>query len=560
MMDFPFHSADEPATIPGVVARHAATTPDKPFLILEREGRPAVTLSYAALLARAQSYAAAYQQSGLSPGAMVVIMLVSHHDLAPAFLGAMLAGVVPSIFPPPTPKQDPALFWRMQADVFARIGIAALVTDAPTARDVAAQLPDFDAAVIDVDATPDREWGGRAAPAPDGIAFLQHSSGTTGTKKGVILTHAAVLDFVDSLGAAVGIGHGEIIASWLPLYHDMGLIGCLVLPMVQGVTVVQMDPFEWVARPAMLLQMIQRHRASLCWMPNFAFHHIMRTVPDPALHDLSSMRAFIDCSEPCKPDTLAMFAERFGVAGLRPTALQVSYGMAENVFIATQTDMSSRPPTIVADMHGYSVDGAIRPPEPGSATIAFVSVGAAIPRTELRIIDDAGSVLPENRVGQVAVRSPYLFTGYHGRPFPSDVLVDGWYLSGDLGFMAGGQLYIAGRKDDLLIVNGRNVYAHDVEYAINQATSVKPGRCVAIGPFNPRLGSQSLVVIAETASEDGDARKALGRTIRTLIQAGFGVAPFDVQVAAPGWLLKTTSGKISRGANTNKYLAENKLG
>jgi acyl-CoA synthetase (AMP-forming)/AMP-acid ligase II len=546
--------------IPQAVAAHAARMPDHAFLILERDGQPPLTMTYARLLRRAHAYAAAYQRRDLASGSLVVLMLVAHPDLAPAFLGAMMAGLIPTVFPPMTPKVDPTLFYAGQAELFARLDLALLVTEAPHAEGIAAHLPDFAHLVQRVEEVPDAEAPGDAAPAPDGIAFLQHSSGTTGTKKGVVLTHRAVLDFVAALATALRAQERDIIASWLPLYHDMGLIGCLILPMVLGLTVVQMDPFEWVTRPAMLLDGIRRNRATLCWMPNFAFHHIMRTVPKPEGVDLSSMRAFIDCSEPCKPETLRLFAAHFAACGLRPTALQVSYGMAENVFIATQTDMDGQPATVMADMASYSTAGVIRDAAPDAQSLEFVSVGPSIPGTRLRILGPDGTVLPDRQVGQIAVTSPYLFSGYFRRPTPAGTIVDGWYMSGDLGFMIGGDLFVCGRMDDLLIINGRNIYAHDVEYVVNRDTPVKPGRCVAIAPFNPRLGSQSLVMIAETTTEAAQERLALARRIRAVIQAAFGVAAYDVRVMAPGWMVKTSSGKISRSGNITKYLAEFPIG
>lgn len=549
--------SDAPDLVAAVRAA-ALRAPGKPFMILELAGS-SLAISYGRLVARAEDFARAFQARDLGAGSPIVILLVAHADLAPAFLGAMMLGAVPSIFPPSSAKQDKALFWSAQAEVFERVGATLVVTDAAQARELADHMPGAPIAVLDIDGVPERGPGapglapGTALPE---IAFLQHSSGTTGTKKGVILTHRAVLDFAASLATALQAREDDVIASWLPLYHDMGLIGCLILPMVLGLTIVQMEPFEWVGRPAMLLESIQRNRATLSWMPNFAFHHIMRTTADPSAYDLSSMRAFIDCSEPCKPDTLAAFAERFAPAGLARTALQVSYGMAENVFIATQTDMTAVPRAVRADMEAFSTEGAVREPEEGAAALSFVSVGPPIPDTSVRILDPDLDALPDRRVGQIAVTSPYLFTGYHRQPYPASKMSEGWYLTGDLGFTIDGEVFVCGRMDDLMIVNGRNIYAHDVEYAVNQHTAVKGGRCVAVAPFNARVGSQSLVVIAETADPAPAARRDLARSIRSLVQTVFGVTVFDVRVMDPGWLVKTTSGKIGRGVNERKYLAE----
>ncbi len=548
------------ADIPHVVLERARRAPDKPFLIQVRQGCPDATVSFAELAARAERYAAAYRRLGLRPGAIVVIMIVSHPDLASAFLGAIMAGLVPSLFPPATPKMNRQMFWSAQQEVFRHIGVDLVVATAVDAAELRRYMPDFPGAVIDVEIGPGDDRFAEILAAPDGIAFLQHSSGTTGAKKGVILTHRAVLASVASLARALDARESDIVASWLPLYHDMGLINCLVTPLLLGLTVVQMDAFEWVARPPIMLEAMQRHRATLCWMPNFAFHHLMRTTPADARYDLSSARAIIDAAEPCKPETLAMFADRFAASHLSPDAIKVGYGMAENVCIATQTPIGERPRTIIAAMNAYAIERVIRPPRDDEATIAFVSVGKAIPGTALRIVDESLRDLPDRHVGEIAVTSPYLFTGYFRRPLPPGILVDGWYMAGDLGFIADGELYVSGRKDDLLIINGRNLYVHDVEYAINRNTAVKPGRCVVMGIFSARLGSQVLVVIAETTDPDKAAAAALRSTIRELVQAHFGVTVHDVVVKAPGWLVKTTSGKISREANQRLYLQESPVG
>ena len=434
------------------------------------------------------------------------------------------------------------------------VGAAVIVTDETTAGELRQHISDLAAPVLTPAAVPDTTFERTVFPNVDGPAFLQFSSGTTGRKKGVMLSARGR----GGVRAQPGRGHPRAAGRHHRVVAFLcttiwGLIGCLVLPMLLGLRVVQLDPFEWVTRPVLMFDAIERHRTTLCWMPNFAFHHMMRTVPKSARQDLASMRAFIDCSEPCKPETLRLFHERFAGNGLRRDALQVSYGMAENVFIATQTDMSATPPTVDAEVHAYAVERVVRDAGAGEAALSFVSVGPAIPGTRLEIRDEAGAVLPDDRVGEIAVTSPYLFKGYYRRAVPTDKLVDGWYMSGDLGFMRGGELFVCGRKDDLLIVNGRNIYAHDVEYAVNQETPVKPGRCVAVGPFNPKTGSQSLVLIAEATDPDPAARKELARAIRVLIQTLFGVAPFDVLVTDTGWLIKTTSGKISRDANTRKY-------
>jgi acyl-CoA synthetase (AMP-forming)/AMP-acid ligase II len=288
-------------------------------------------------------------------------------------------------------------------------------------------------------------------------------------------------------------------------------------------------------------------------MPNFAFHHLLRTTPRAGRWALGSVRALIDCSEPCKPQTLRAFIARFAACGLREGALAASYGMAENVFIATQTRPGTAPRSLRADRAAFAETARIVAPEAGAPEVEFLSCGPPIPRTEIRVLDEAGVALRERAVGEIAVSSPYLFAGYHRAPLPEGRFADGWYRTGDLGFLDDGEIFVCGRTDDLLIVNGRNVYAHDVEFAINARTPVRPGRCVAIAPESARTGSRVLVVIAE--SDAGDPA-ALAEAIRAVVEAEFGFPPGEVRIEAPGWMVKTTSGKVSRGANLAKYLGE----
>jgi acyl-CoA synthetase (AMP-forming)/AMP-acid ligase II len=539
-----------------LVAARAERYPNKPFLILET-ARGTHILSYGDLVAQAGHYAGYFRQ--VPKGATIVFMLVTHPAFAPAFLGAIMAGVVPTLFPPLSPRQDAGIFWPAHKAVFERLDVALLLTDAGQSELALKHLPQLKGRIVEIEAwaaAPGGNNGPFARRAPSDIAFLQHSSGTTGAKKGVMLSHASVADFVDALGTALAVRDTDVIISWLPLYHDMGLVGCFVLPMLLGLTVVQLDPFEWVARPESLLECIERRRGTICWMPNFAFHHILRSAPATGAWDLSSLRALIDCSEPCKPETLRRFRNRFSACGLGDHALQASYGMAENVFIATQTDVTRSPRTVVADLQAYSTGGRIVPPQASAASIEFLSVGPPIPHTKLRIMDLNQKILAERQVGEIAVSSTYLFDGYFRLPMPEGKLKDGWYRTGDLGFIDGGEVFVSGRVDDLLIVHGKNIYAHDVEFSINQNIGVKPGRVVAIAPYDARAGSRSLVIIAEVEKPGESSRLALRREIGRLIDAEFGTKASDIVIADPGWLIKTTSGKISRSANEKRYLEQ----
>ena len=514
----------------------AEAFPDEVFCRLLAEGRESV-FSNARALEASRRWARLFRSRNVAPGAPVVIILRHASDLYFAFLGAMLAGCAPSFMPSPSSKQDPELYWSQHQAVFARIGVAAVVTYPENLAPLAAHCPGltvFTAQDLgDGPCEPDRP-----AVRGEDIAFLQHSSGTTGLKKGVLLSYGAVAGQVERYAQALRLERGDVVVSWLPLYHDMGLVACFMLPLTLGLPIVSLDPFEWAARPQILFEAIQAHGGTHVWLPNFAFHHLCRTVAPEFSADLSGVKAFIDCSEPCRIETLELFAQSFARLGVRPDQCRICYAMAETVFAVTQTP----------------ADGTVAALEHEGRKIP--SVGRPIRDVQLRVLGTSGDALPDGQAGEVCVRAPFLFSGYHRDPeLTARKLQDGWYSTGDLGLLRDGELYLLGRTDDLIILNGRNVLAHDVEFAINaQVPQVKPGRCIALGVFEAEVGSQELVVLAEAAP--GPDPRGLARQIRAAVFNELGLMPKTVQAVPPGWLVKTTSGKLARRLNLGKYLAQ----
>lgn len=537
----------------------AACQAGKPFVILHDRAVPPLTFGDA--FARAERFAAAYAARGVRPRDVVALMLPTHRDAASAFFGAMMIGAVPAFFPPLSPKQDASIFWASHGALFIRIEVELIVSDQFNLGLIETHLPAFADRCLDIDADHEGIAGVTTIATRADIALLQHSSGTTGLKKGVALTHGMVLDHVDRFATCLAIAREDTIVSWLPLYHDMGLIACFIAPALLGLTVVMLDPFEWVRRPTSLFDAVAAHQATLCWLPNFAFHHLIRMADPAAHHDLSSLRAVIDCSEPCKPETLEMFRVRFAGDGLAATAPQVCYAMAETVFLVTQTPLDAVPRHMVVDAELLGREGVALPVAPGETQgeRALLSCGVPGPGVRIRILDADGSPCPDRQIGEIVVSSDTLFDGYYRLEMPPGRLDAGWYRTGDRGFLDGGELFVTGRNDDLLIVNGKNIYAHDVEFCVNTNCAAKAGRVVAIAPYNPQSGSQSLVVIAEADATDAASRTALSRAIKAAVNAEFAATVFEAMIVAPGWLIKTTSGKISRADNLKRYVAERPL-
>lgn len=496
-----------------------------------------------------------YGSLGVQPGNVVVVMLRHSPNLIYSYLGAILAGAVPTFMPVANAKQNPTEFWNDHRTLFERLLPRAVVTDDAVGAQI---MTDWALPLVVVasetipSCAPPQPYRHTGAPM-ESVACLQHSSGTTALKKGVVLTHRAIMDQIDAYGKAIGLTSSDVIVSWLPLYHDMGFIACFMTALITGAQLVALDPFEWVAKPAMLLDAIERYRATLCWLPNFAFSHIVNMAPPSAQWDLSSVRAFINCSEPCKPSTFERFLERFSTSGVRPQMLQVCYAMAENVFAVTQTSLEQLPHSIKVDAAGLA-EGFAASPIGNGESIAMLSCGRPVEGVRVRICDADEVDLPDGRVGEIVISSPFLFSGYYKLPQKTaQKLKEGWYWTGDLGFVLDGELYVTGRKDDLLLLNGRNYYAHEIEHIINDVDGVVPGRTLALTVDDPRTDAAGLVVLAECL-DDAD-KVAVGRHVRSILGERLGLALYAFEAVPRGSLIKSTSGKISRNKTREKYLS-----
>lgn len=346
------------------LSRYADLTPDRPCLVHHQNGRYAVmtysdvhalagqaskTLTRALAEAPARHRTEAGSGSGQT-GSDIVLLFLKHHPLQlPAYLGTMMAGLVPSFMAFPTPKQDPAHYWASHAELVARIQPALIVTYPEIASEVETLCADLPTKVLLIDdlATGDGP-SATVIPGPSDTALLQHSSGTTGLKKGVVLTFGQIEAQATAYAPTIDLGPGSTVVSWLPYYHDMGLFTAFLIPLTVGATVVSMDAFEWVARPAILFETIERFQGTHCWLPNFAFQHLVNTVPSDGAagqaYRLDSMIRFISCSEPVKAASLVAFSRTFAAYGIRPEHLSACYAMAETGFAVSQSNPTRHDP------------------------------------------------------------------------------------------------------------------------------------------------------------------------------------------------------------------------
>jgi acyl-CoA synthetase (AMP-forming)/AMP-acid ligase II len=406
---------------------------------------------------------------------------------------------------------------------------------------------------------PDFVHCGGLTRKPEDIVLLQHSSGTTGLQKGVALSHQAVINQLTDYSKAVCLNDADVFVSWLPLYHDMGLIACWLMPILVGNPLVIMSPFEWIRAPYRLLQAVSRYKGTLSWLPNFAYNFCAQKIRERDLEnvDLSSWRAISNCSEPMRWDSFEAFYERFRTQGLRHEALTTCYAMAENVFAVTQGGIDR--PVVFEDIDRESLQTkkVAHLADPGQVVVRMLGTGKAIPDTRVRIIDTKGHNLPDRHVGEVAVQSNCMLTGYYHRPDATEkAFIDGWYLTGDFGYLVDGELYITGRKKDLIIVGGKNIYPQDLELLAYEVPGVHAGRASAFGVFNDATGTEDVVIVAEVDTDDSTELQKIADGIRASVTRGSAVALRYVHMVGKHWLVKTSSGKTARSANREKFLKE----
>ena len=539
------------------ILHHVQATPDRLYARVIA-GENSSSISYRRLIEGAAPYAAACRESGLQPGDRVLVLFEHGPDLLFAFFGAMLSGIVPSMMAPPSPRQDPGHFWRGQTQMMNRIGAELLFTTSKLKTVLDSVAPDHGVRAVTPELLSQTTELQEADCRSQDIAFLQHSSGTTGAKKGVMISHAALLSQVDAYAKAISLTPQDHIASWLPLYHDMGLITSCLMPVLTGVPVTLISPFDWVIRPTAFFDLIERTKTTLVWQPNFAFQHLVNCANPDDVWDLSSVRAFIDCSEKCRPETLENFAAAFENSGVQKKSLHTCYAMAESVFAATQSDIS-KPPRIETISTTALVDeGVARPTLPAySPTTDLLSCGTAIEGASVFILDGEGNRLPDRRIGEVCISGASLARGYdQQREKTEAVFQEGQYHTGDLGYLASGELFVTGRKDDLLILNGRNHYAHDLEFALKDVPGIVPGRVMAMSHYNATVGSDALVILAETRETDAASLKLVKKTIRDAMLDETNLVPTSIRLMPSQWLIKSTSGKISRASTREKYESE----
>jgi fatty-acyl-CoA synthase len=545
------------ATLQESLFRHARLDPGRVHVHLHADDDAGeIALTYGRLWDDAAAVAGGLVARGVRPGDTVALMLPTGLDFLRAFLGILIARAVPVPIYPPVRLDRLEEYALRQSAILADAGVVLLVTIA-RARPVAALLSQAVPSLASVVTADELAAAGAPVGAPEGRgrdpAFIQYTSGSTGQPKGVLLTHDNLLANVRAIAEGLSLRPTDVGVSWLPLYHDMGLIGTWLFCLHHGIPLTLMAPTAFLARPERWLWAIHRRRATLSAAPNFAYELCARRVPDEALEglDLSSWRVALNGAEPVSRATVERFAARFSRAGFRPEAMMPVYGLAECSVALTFPPVGRGARFDRVAREPFEREGrALAAAADDEAAVEFVAAGRELPGHEVRIVDDAGADLPERLVGRLVFRGPSMTAGYYRKPEATAAITleGGWLDSGDLAYRAAGEVHICGRRKDLIIKGGRNLVPQEIEEAAAGVEGVRRGCVVALGLANPALGTESLVVVAETRATDAGERERLAAAVTAHVADAVGVPPDEVILVAPGSVPKTSSGKVRRAA------------
>jgi len=566
-------SVSEIGVTPAVEARtmvealewHVARNPDRPHVtVLQDENVVLATLTYAELSKMARTVASGLIALDVAPGDRVALMLPTSIDFFAAFFGILYAGAVPVPIYPPMQLSQLEDYLRRQAKILLNAETKVLVT-VPEALRLGTLLrglvPSLSAveSATNLIATPMQaalpRLGDTAA-----TALIQYTSGSTGDPKGVVLSHANLLANIRAMFAALNATPADVLMSWLPLYHDMGLIGAWLAPLYAGARCYIMSPLSFLAHPQSWLWSCHRYRASISAAPNFAFELCLKQIEDADLVglDLSSLRYVANGAEPVSIPTLRRFTGRFSRYGFRREAMAPVYGLAECA-VALALPPPGRGPVIDrVDREALSRRGTAEPARADDINaIEITACGPPLPGHEIRIVDDAGREVEERREGRLEFRGPSATTGYFRNETKTRELFDhGWLDSGDRAYLAKGDVFITGRIKDIIIRAGQHVYPNELEEAIGDIGGIIKGAVAAFGVTDAVSGTERIVVLAETLEADPTKRESSKARARDVVTTIVGWPPDDIVLVDPGTVPKTSSGKIRRAAAKEHYLAQ----
>ncbi len=560
------HAPPEHArTLGEVLMTRARAEPDAPHVFMKEDGKPESTLTLGELYSEALTIAGGLSAFGIERDDKVALMLPTSRDFLTSFMGVLLAGAVPvPLYPPFSPFSIAGLqeYAGRQAGIVANAEALLFITlerglavgdvlkararslrDVVTTSELVARSRPVAPVIVDRDAT----------------ALIQYTSGSTGDPKGVELTHANLLANIRVIGTTLDIQPSDVGVSWLPLYHDMGLIGAWLTPLYFGIPVSIFSPLAFLARPERWLWTIHARRATISPAPNFAYERCARKIAEEDLEglDLSSWRVALNGAEPIAPETLAAFQRKLAPYGFREESFLPVYGLAESSLLLSSGKLGTAPCIGSFARERLEKEGTASPaPADDPSALRLVGVGNVVPRHEIRIVDEGGRDVPEGREGSLIFRGPSVMKGYYKKEDATAAIRrGGGYLdSGDRAFELDGELFITGRSKDIIIRAGRNLMPQEIEKKIAEVDGVRRGCIAAFGVSDAATGTEKLVVVAESREDDAEARARIGRAIESRLLERIGVPPDDVRLVPPQSIPKTSSGKLRRSACREQYL------
>ncbi|MGH9743647.1 MAG: AMP-binding protein, partial [Candidatus Acidiferrum sp.] len=574
-------------TLLDVLRYRAAHDAERTHLLITEEvdGREKnVTLTFGELYSAAQRCAAELAKRGVTAGGRVALMLPTSRAFFVSYAGILLAGAIPVPIYPPFRADRIEEYASRQSAILKNAGVCLLLTfrqaeavarllkprvhslvevaDAEKLIEVADKAPPLSPGALPLHLT-----GSRARKSSD-IALLQYTSGSTGDPKGVVLTHGNLLANIRAIGEALEIGPADVGVSWLPLYHDMGLIGAWLTLLHFGVPLAVMSPLAFLTRPERWLKAFQKYGGTLSAAPNFAYELCVRKISDKDMEgvDLSRWRAALNGAEPVNPDTLNRFADRFSRYGFRREAQLPVYGLAESSLAVTLPPLNRGPLIDRIEREVFASEGRAVPARAeDSAAIAFVSSGMPLSRHEVRIVDASGNEVRDRTEGFLWFRGASATSGYYQNAEATEKLLplgpaagDGeyaWVNSGDRAYRAEGEIFVTGRVKDIIIKGGRNLYPHEVEELAARAEGIRKGCVVAFGLADEKSGTEKLIVVAESRERETTRRAAIVAAVTEQVSQGLGLPPDKVEIIPPGSIPKTSSGKLRREETKQLYLA-----
>lgn len=549
-----------PSVLEQILAQSTIQPQAKALTLIDAAGEE-IVMSFASLVRDSKQWAVALKKQGIVKGDLVLLLTDELAELIPLFCGALMIGALPAILPVPVAGISRSSGEHLQERIVqtdARMLITSnrmytLLTSVKGFENVDI-LPVTDFILQDAD--PEN----RIVLDLSENAYVQFSSGTTGAPKGLLVSQSALYNQVRHYAQAITLNESDVMISWSPLYHDQGLVSNLLMPLSHGVHTVLMTPSTWLRNPVLFFKAVDRHKCTVSRWSNFAFMYTAQRITDQQMQGVSlcSLRLLASSGEPISPDAWPLFKQRFSPYGLRNNAMYGSYGMAENclcISIGSLDEPLREEAISLQALNREGVAMVVAREDEGSQV--FVSSGKAIEGTEIRIVNGKGEFCPDRTVGEIAIQGDCLLDRYYpDRPFSQNSFCNGFYLTGDMGYMADGWLTITGRKKDIVIVGGNCINPEQVEQIASKNRSIRPGRVIALGVYDEKLGTEKLIVICELVDDNEKSRQQVRRQLQERVLQDLSVWINRVEFRERGWIEKTTSGKLSRFRSREKLLGQ----